>query len=269
MIPGVAFLPSARWARTDRTDGAAGVVYFLLPAYNEEGRIGEQLRTIRELMEKRGAEYEVVVVDDGSVDGTFQEVHDHGGSMSITVLRHAVNGGVGLAFRHGFAAMMQVVRDQDVVVTMDADNTQSLQALEPMLRKIEEGCEVVVGSCLGPGGEMVGVPLRRRLLTYTCNRLYRLCFGIQGIHTYTGFYRAHSGRAIRLAAERYGQELVEAAGFEAMAEMLIKFHRLRLRMAEVPMILRYDRKGTPSKMRVWITIIEHLRVIARNLMRRR
>ena len=128
-----------------------------------------------------------------------------------------------------------------------------------MIKKMDEGYEVVIGSCFATGGMMVGVPLVRFLLSYISNFAYRVLFHVKGIRTYTGFYRAHSGAAIKLAFEKFGDRFIEAKGFAAMAEMLIKFRQIPLFLTEVPMIIRYDLKGRASKMRVMATIREHLR----------
>jgi dolichol-phosphate mannosyltransferase len=94
-------------------------------------------------------------------------------------------------------------------------------------------------------------------------------FHIKGIRTYTGFYRAHSGAALKKAFEIFGDRLIEMNGFAAMAEMVIKFRQIPLFLTEVPMIIRYDLKGRASKMKVMATIKEHVGVIGRNLLRRR
>ena len=111
-----------------------------------------------------------------------------------------------------------------------------------MLKRIDEGYEVVIGSCFTTGGMMIGVPMLRYLLSYFSNLAYRCLFHIKGIRTYTGFYRAHSGAAIKTAFEKFGDRLIEVAGFAAMAEMVIKFRQIPLFMTEVPMIIRYDLK---------------------------
>ncbi len=116
---------------------------------------------------------------------------------------------------------------------------------------------------------MIGAPLPRYLLSYLSNLGYRMLFHVKGIRTYTGFYRAHTGAAIKTAFEKFGDRLIEVSGFAAMAEMLIKFRQIPLFMTEVPMIIRYDMKSRASKMRILATIREHLEVIARNLLKRR
>lgn len=245
------------------------MIYFLMPAYNEEAEIEFRLRRIAELMTQKRIPFEIWVVNDGSQDRTVSIVQALSKELPVQMINHEVNRGVGVAFSNGLRELARIARTDDIILTLDADNTHNLKTVEFMIRKIEEGYEVVIGSCFTTGGMMIGVPLVRFLLSYASNLTYRVLFHVKGIRTYTGFYRAHSGAAIKLAFEKFGDRLIEAKGFASMAEMLIKFRQIPLFLTEVPMIIRYDLKGRASKMRVMTTIREHLGVIARNLFKRR
>jgi dolichol-phosphate mannosyltransferase len=244
-------------------------IYFLMPAYNEETEISFRLRNIVRLMEQKGFPFEIWVVNDGSYDQTVKIVEEVSKEIPVHMIHHDVNRGIGIAFLDGLKELVNIVRDEDVVITLDADNTHNLKTVEFMIKKIDEGYEVVIGSCFTTGGMMIGVPVLRYLLSYLSNLGYRFLFHIKGIRTYTGFYRAHSGAAIKRVFEIFGDHLIVVNGFAAMAEMLIKFRQIPLFMTEVPMIIRYDLKGRASKMHVMATIREHLGVIARNLFKRR
>jgi len=245
------------------------MIYFLMPAFNEETEIGPRLRNISALMAQKGFAFQIWVVNDGSRDRTVNIVEEISRELPVRMIHHDRNRGIGVAFSNGLKELIKVARDDDIIITLDADNTHNLETVGLMLMKIDEGYEVVVGSCFMNGGMMTGAPLLRYLLSYSSNLGYRMLFHVKGIRTYTGFYRAHTGAAIRAAFGKFGDRLIEVSGFAAMAEMLIKFHQIPLLMTEVPMIIRYDVKGRASKMRVLATIREHLGVIARNLFRRR
>jgi len=240
-----------------------------MPAYNEETEIGPRLRNISALMAQKGFAFEIWVVNDGSRDRTVKIVEEISGEIPVRMIHHERNLGIGVAFSNGLKELVKVARDDDTIITLDADNTHNLKTVELMLKKIEEGYEVVIGSCFTAGGMMIGVPLLRYLLSYLSNLGYRMLFHVKGIRTYTGFYRAHTGAAIKTAFEKFGDRLIEVSGFAAMAEMLIKFRQIPLLMTEVPMVIRYDMKGRASKMRVLATVREHLNVITRNLFKRR
>jgi dolichol-phosphate mannosyltransferase len=245
------------------------MIYFLMPAYNEETEIGFRLKNIAKMMTGKGFSFEIWVVNDGSTDRTTKIIEEISKEVAVHVIHHETNRGIGVAFLNGLKELCNVVGEDDVIVTLDADNTHNLKTIEFMLRKIEEGYEVVIGSCYTTGGMMIGVPIHRHVLSYVSNLLYRVVFHIKGIRTYTGFYRAHSATAIKIAFEKFGDGLIRAKGFGAMAEMLVKFRRIPLFMTEVPMIIRYDLKGRASKMKVMATIREHVKVIATNLLERR
>jgi dolichol-phosphate mannosyltransferase len=245
------------------------MIYFLMPAYNEETEIDARLRNIAGLMAHKGFPFEIWVVNDGSDDQTAKIVEEVSREIPVHMIHHERNQGIGMAFLKGLRELVGVVTDDDVIITLDADNTHNLKTVEFMIKRIDEGYEVVIGSCFTTGGMMIGVPLLRYILSYLSNVAYRVLFHVKGIRTYTGFYRAHTGAAIKTAFEKFGDRLIEVRGFAAMAEMLIKFRQIPLFMTEVPMIIRYDLKGRASKMRVLATIQEHLGVIARNLLKRR
>ena len=245
------------------------MIYFLMPAYNEETEIGPRLRNIATLMAQKGFSFEIWVVNDGSRDQTAQIIEEVSKEIPVHAIDHGENLGIGMAFLSGLKELVKLVRNEDIVITLDADNTHNLKTVEFMIKKIDEGYEVVIGSCFTTGGMMIGVPLLRYILSYVSNLVYRLLFHVKGIRTYTGFYRAHTGAAIKIAFEKFGDRLIEVNGFAAMAEILIKFRQIPLFLTEVPMIIRYDLKGRASKMRVMATIREHLGVIARNLFKRR
>ncbi len=245
------------------------MIYFLMPAYNEETEIGARLKNIAGLMGQKGFPFEIWVVNDGSDDETVKIVEEVSKEIPVHMIHHERNQGIGIAFLNGLKELAKRVRDDDIIITLDADNTHNLKTVEFMLKKIDEGYEVIIGSCFTTGGMMIGVPVLRYILSYVSNLGYRLLFHVKGIRTYTGFYRAHTGAAVKAAFEKFGDRLIEASGFAAMAEMLIKFRQIPLFMTEVPMIIRYDLKGRASKMRVMATIREHLGVIARNLFKRR
>jgi dolichol-phosphate mannosyltransferase len=68
---------------------------------------------------------------------------------------------------------------------------------------------------------------------------------------------------IRLAFERYGERFVDQAGFQCMLDVLLKLRPFGWVIGEVPMVLRYDRKGGASKMRVWRTARASLALLVR------
>ncbi len=237
----------------------------LLPAYNEERDIGGLLDRIRKAMEDLRLEYRVMVVNDGSQDGTVSEVLKRQPQMPVVLINHEVNKGLGQAMLTGLTSASQQIQPDDVVVAMDADNTHDPCLIGAMQKALNDGADVVIASRYEHGGEEVGLTKLRSVMSRGASTLLRLFFPIEGAKDYTCGYRAYRGSALQKAFEKYGSALVEEHGFTCMAEILIKLRTLKVKVVEVPLVLRYDLKSGPSKMKVVRTILRYVVLIRRNL----
>ena len=132
-------------------------VAIVVPAYNEAGAVARSIEEIREVMAQLPYSYEIVVVNDGSVDGTGEEAEATG----IRVI-HQDNRGYGASLKRGIAD----TRSTYVVIT-DADGTYPATAIPEMLR-LAESADMVVGD---RGAAMKGVPLIRRPAKFVLNSL--------------------------------------------------------------------------------------------------
>lgn len=245
------------------------MVYILLPAYNEERDIGPLLQRISDAMQSLHYDnYKVLVVNDGSKDGTVSVVSARQQDMPVELINHEVNKGLGQAMLTGLRRAAELVQDDDVLITMDADNTHDPQLIGAMVGKIRAGASLVIASRYEQGGEEVGLSRLRSFLSRGASTLLKIFFPINGAKDYTCGFRAYQGAALKRAFRAYGDRLVEERGFTCMAEILIKLRSVGVRVAEVPLVLRYDLKSGQSKMKVLRTIFRYFVMIARNLFRR-
>jgi len=241
------------------------MIYVILPIYNEADVIGTLLERINVVMASAGHRYKVLAVNDGSRDNTLSVLNGFKGTLPLEIIDLKANCGVAQVFRTSFKHAAGVIADDDVVITMDADNTHNPYTILAIVKKIAQGADVVVASCFTKKGRLLGVPLRRILLTFLCNGLYSILFPIPGTREYTGFYRGYKGRVIKEMLARHGDMFVRSSGFAVMAEFLLLLRKNRYRIEEVPMVVRYDLKGEKSKLRVFPTIKEHVKVIITGL----
>lgn len=238
------------------------MIYFILPAYNEEKNISILLRKLHGEMIQKGISYHVIVVDDGSTDATPEIIKSLQQKISVELCGYSPNQGVGVAFRLGFQRVLSICNDDDILVTMEADNTSNLNILYQMIMCVKEGCDLVLASPYAKGGYIKGVPFLRVLLSKGATFLLRFIFPIKGVHTYSSFYRAYQAQALRKLHEKYENKLIEEDGFESMVELLIKFGREKeIKITEVPMKLDWNKRVGKSKMRILKTSIGFLRVI--------
>jgi len=237
--------------------------------FNEAENLPRLFDTIAKIAADTKLDYRIVAVDDASTDDSTGVLNGLQGRYPVEILHHTVNQGPGGAFTTGFGYILSTGADDDIVITMDADNTHSTRTVGMIVAGLNEGYELVIASVFAPGGMMVGVPFLRYVLTLGCNFLYRVLFPVRGIREYTGFYRGYRVGSLRHAREALGGKLFTASGFGAMAELLIRLRQVPVFMKEVPMIVRYDQKGGKSKMRIARTVSEHLRILGTNFFKRR
>lgn len=229
----------------------------VIPCYNEADNIDQmynQISAIRPELERRGP-FELVLVDDGSTDDTFERlVTAFIGWDNVTIMQHDCNRGLGVALRTGFT-----VARGSVIVTTDSDGTYPFTTIPALLDMLQPGVDIVTASPYHPAGGVDGVPAYRLLFSKGASAMYRLLLDPH-LHTYTAMYRA------------YRREVIEcipttADGFLMVTELLVGALLAGYRAAEFPAVLRVRRYGQ-SKARVWQITRSHLRFQAQVLRRR-
>jgi len=235
----------------------------VLPAYNEEANIGNLLRRIFESLTDEHMGFSIIVVDDGSSDRTQQILEEYGRDFPLMIHRHAENQGLGATIRDGLRQAAAVASERDIVITMDADESHTPGLMIRMIRMIREGYDVVIASRYQPGSRVYGLSMNRRIVSRVASLLMRVLFPTPGVSDYTCGYRAYRAEALQQAYSQYGDTLVDQDGFQCMVDILLKLRKLPLIFGEVPLILRYDLKRGPSKMRMMKTSMNTLGLLWR------
>jgi dolichol-phosphate mannosyltransferase len=239
------------------------MVIITLPAYNEEAALPALLLRIEEAMREAGFEYRVIVVNDGSSDGTGAVVDSLRGKLPVERIDHERNRGLGEAVRTGLLHALKTADDRDVIVTMDSDNTHTPGLIAGMVHGIREGNDVMIASRFRPGARIMGVPLYRRALSTLASWSFRIAFPTPNVRDYTSGYRAYRAGLLRQAFETYGDSFVSQTGFSCMVDILLKLRKLGAIASERPLVLRYDFKYGVSKMDVVRTMWDTAALLVR------
>lgn len=237
----------------------------VLPAYNEEGNLAPLLDRISRTLSGRA--HRVVVVDDGSVDGTAA-IAARRHSDGVRLQRNPKNMGLAETLKRGLVSAVGMAEaDSDVIVTMDADNTQPPELIPRMQDAIAAGHDIVIASRYRNGSEVHGLSMPRRTLSLGASYLFRAVLPMEGVRDYTCGFRAYRAGLLRQAFDRLGpDELVAERGFSCMVDILLRLRVSAPRVTEVPLVLHYDYKAGKSKMRVTRTVGATLRVMVRHRM---
>ncbi len=236
-------------------------LWVVLPAYNEQDAIEKLILKIANVDVKN--DIRIVVVDDASTDDTLKILRRIQDSYPLSIVQHRQNQGLAGAIRTGFSYFLKHGSPNDVMVTMDADDTHSPATIPQMLVKIDEGYDVVIASRYQAGSRTIGVPFNRQVLTWLARWMFKIVTPISGVRDYTCGFRAYRFSAMDKASKYYGDKFVSEKGFSCMVDVLLKMRRFDFVMGEVAMLLRYDQKAGPSKMKVAKTSLQTLKLLFR------
>ncbi|GAB4374514.1 MAG: hypothetical protein Kow0062_12610 [Acidobacteriota bacterium] len=235
---------------------AATPVSLVIPLHNERATLGYLERTLAGLIEHVRDRYRLhlLLVDDGSRDGTWDELRERFGRWpDVTLLRHETNRGVAQAILTGIRSA-----PTEIVCSIDADCSYDPYLLPRMIESLGDA-HLLTASPYHPEGAALNVPRWRLLLSRTLSRLYSLCCGLR-IATWTSCCRVYRRSAFERFALRRGD-------FLGIAEMLVETALAGGTVREIPATLESRLLGR-SKMRTLRMILAHLAYLG-ELVRRR
>ncbi len=221
-------------------------VSVIVPCYDEADGIPSLLERLATLAPLG---WEFVLVDDGSRDATFATLMAAAATRPwMRVVRHGTNLGLGAALRTGFAHARA-----PIVCTMDSDCTYLPERLPELVRLVEQGADIATASpwhpdSVPPEGARIRVALSR-----TVSALYQRLLG-RDVHTFTCLHRAYRREVVETTR-------VRAAGFAAVAELMLRPMLEGRRVRELPMPLGARLFGK-SKLMIGEAVLAHLGLLA-------
>jgi glycosyltransferase involved in cell wall biosynthesis len=213
-------------------------VVVVTPTYNERDNIAALLPRLL----AHGPNYSIIVVDDGSPDGTGEFVEEFGRrDPRVSVLRRTGKNGLGKAYVAGFHAALQ--RPVDYIVQMDADFSHDPDFVPQLVHAADvTASDLVIGSRYIAGAAIKNWPLRRNLLSRAGNQYARLLLGTR-ISDYTTGFTAFRADALR----QLPYLEFDASGFAFQLEFKHAMQSRGMRIAELP-ITFLEREAGQSKM---------------------
>lgn len=233
----------------------------IIPCFNEEKALPHLFNKLADFRKKANFSYELIFVDDGSLDRTYDLVNERYLKRldnKVKIIRHEQNKGLGAAIRTGFLHCRG-----DYIASIDSDCTYDPVYLIEMLKQLENSsAAMITASPYHPKGTTEGVPIRRLFLSKNLSRLYNMVLYATPlqINTYTCGFRIYRRDVIQNLG-------FESDGFVAMAEILIKLVKKGYIVIEFPAILTVRKYGS-SSVRILALIKDHLILLTRIILKR-
>ncbi len=229
----------------------------IIPAYNEEHRLPDTLRHVLDYLSEQTFRSEVLVVDDGSTDGTARIVRNMSGrGVTLRLCLHpdGANHGKGAAVRLGMSQAAGEFR-----LFMDADNSTTIDQVERFWPVFGEGSDIVIGSRKAPGAQVaVHQPWYKELAGRAGNLWIRLMVAPGIFDTQAGFkmFTRRSAETVfpRLTIERWGYDF----------EILAVAREQGLRVREIP-IRWVNSPDTKVRLGSYLQVLGEVWQVRRNL----
>jgi len=219
------------------------VVSLIIPAYNEEKRIGKSLEQIFRFCNAQGYRYEVLVVDDGSSDDTVAFIRRRfGDEKQLRIVQQPVRGGKGAAVQQG---MLQ--GQGEYLFFSDADLSVPIAMLSTFLSELRNNCDIAIGSRRAPGAIIeIHQPFFRELMGRIFTSLSNLVLGLRHSDATCGF----KGFRREIATELFARQRLHNWSFDS--EILYLAALKGYRVSEIPVTWRNDKA---TKVRLWKDVI--------------
>lgn len=215
-------------------------LWICLPTYNEIENLERMVRALGNERAKHELDMTVLVIDDGSPDGTGQLADELAAELDwVQVLHRTSKDGLGRAYLAGFRVALDA--GAQLIMEMDCDFSHNPEDVVRLVAASKDA-DLVLGSRGVPGGGVRGWPLHRRLISRGGSLYARTILGLK-VRDLTGGFKCFHRRVL----ETLALDDVEAAGYTFQIELTYRAIQAGFRVKEIPIIF-VDREFGESKM---------------------
>jgi len=228
------------------------MIYLCIPSHNEASTIGVLLWKIRKVFADFSREYQIVVMDDGSTDGTAAVLEPYQKVLPLTVLQQKGRLGYGKSVEAllRYAVGRTDRPKRDCAVLLQSDFTHDPSAIPDFLRRLESGADLVVGDAT-----LAEAPRAYRFLRRWGPRLFRRAAAVPDVRDlFSGFLAVRLVAVRNLSRDVPDGVLLHHDGWAAAAELCGRLARYARRVEAVPIVERHDLRQRPSRIQPWAQV---------------
>lgn len=233
------------------------MIKIIFCAYNEEQSLPEFITNLTHELKSLNREFEIIACLDGSQDGSLQFLINSQKLYPIKILEIKNQRGLGLAYKRLFLHVIKNSSNEDLIISLDADNTHNPAQISEMIEYYEKhSLDFLVAARFCSNSVMRKFPLHRQFISKSISILLQILFPIKKIsdanlRDYTSGYRIYKAEKLKKLFTIIQDNFITEPEFTYTCELLINLSRLNLRVDEIAISYDYDKKIGKSKLRIF------------------
>lgn len=232
------------------------MIKIILSALNEAQNLTDLLPKINLALLNLKREYQIVLCLDGTNDNSYQVINDLKKTAPIYVLDSKNQLGLGVAFKRLFLDVIKNSHDNDIIISLDADNTHDPGQFTQIIQHFEQyNLDLLVVSRFCRNSIVTGFPLYRRMISRATSIALQIIFAVKkldnkNLKDYSSGYRAYKVKALKDLYIKYGENFIVEKDFIYTCEILIKLAKIGKKLDEISLNYDYAKKIGASKLKI-------------------
>ena len=235
------------------------MIFLILPSFNEEKNLVKIFKKINNLLIVKNIT--VILIDDCSTDNT-KNIKFKKNSFKIYYKKHVKNMGLSIALETGFNIARKKVKRNDLIITMDSDNTHPIKIIPRMIDLLKKNnSDIVIASRFLPNSKVNGINFLRQCLSIVSKYVFSYLFPHKNLKEYNCNFRIYRAHLIKKLMKVKGFFKNEDFNITVKILLFLITNNQSLKIYEYPLILNYHYKIGSSKMSILKNILLTLRLI--------
>jgi dolichol-phosphate mannosyltransferase len=225
-------------------------------ALNEEKNLRKFLINLLHEMQNLQREFQIIACLDCSTDNSFELLDSFQKNYPIKILPLQNQRGLGIAYKRLFLDVIENSVDQDLIISLDADNTHNPNQISQMLTHFENNkLDLLIASRFCDKSVMANFPIHRKFISKSTSIILQSLFKIKKIsgkklQDFTSGYRLYKVEKLKKLFEIEKNKFISEPEFTYTCELLIKLSRLKINIDEIALSYDYGKKIGKSKLRI-------------------
>jgi len=235
------------------------MIFLILPSFNEEKNLVKMFEKINNLSIVKNII--IILIDDCSTDNT-KKIKFKKNRFKIVYKKHSKNMGLSIALETGFNIAKKKAKKNDLIITMDSDNTHPIKIIPRMINISKKNdSDIVIASRFLPNSKVNGMSFFRQYLSIVAKYIFSYSFPHKNLKEYNCNFRIYKSYLIKKLTK--DKKFFKNEDFNITVKILLFLtcNNKNLKITEYPLILNYHHKIGSSKMRIWKNIFLTLRLI--------